>query len=285
METEKIVFDKKIYIAIRNNHLEEFPESYQKVIEEDQPCQELYDIIRDYCHDTTRFCLKEERILDLPWEDRFEEMKEEISEKLAIAPLFRQVDILSKEREYLLSKVLFEKFTCEPTLSTSYYHIMDGENPSVYDVVESVNMSKGKTEFREIEVEGTKYYYLGYGGYIGDIIEGVGLAYLIPYIDERIIELGGSISQRKLTEYSWENKSELCELIYAITKSKRILKNGKSLSESAVMKLFGTMFNVDLEGYYRLLSAYMTSNKITKDEKYFTDELSDHARNWKPKGK
>jgi hypothetical protein len=85
---------------------------------------------------------------------------------------------------------------------------------------------------------------------------------------------------------SWTNKTELCELIYTLHKSQRVLDNGKPITEKKLIQIFSSICNTNLSKYYDLLREGMQSYKKTdSDSGFFTAQLLQFAKDWKPKSK
>lgn len=80
-------------------------------------------------------------------------------------------------------------------------------------------------------------------------------------------------------ELEWINKTELCELIYALGKSQRIRRKGKPLKQKELIELFEKIFNINLSAFHDLLREGLNSYKRDKDNKLFLRELVNYLQN------
>lgn len=85
------------------------------------------------------------------------------------------------------------------------------------------------------------------------------------------------------TEISWENQTELSELIYVIFHSKRILKNGKPIQQKELTNLFNQTFNTDIKEPIDLVNKSVKTYKKNKDGKTFISELNSLLEEYKKK--
>lgn len=84
-------------------------------------------------------------------------------------------------------------------------------------------------------------------------------------------------------EISWENQTELSELIYVLFHSKKVLKNGKPIQQKDLTELLNKTFNTNIKEPTDLLKKSMTSNKVVYDGKTFISELNSILEVYKKK--
>ena len=82
---------------------------------------------------------------------------------------------------------------------------------------------------------------------------------------------------------SWENQTELSELIYVLFHSKKVLKNGKPIQQKDLTELLNKTFNTNIKEPTDLLKKSMTSNKVVYDGKTFISELNSILEVYKKK--
>lgn len=73
---------------------------------------------------------------------------------------------------------------------------------------------------------------------------------------------------------SWENKTELCQLILVLARSKKIFKNGKPILQKDLIDLFSKTFNIEKLNFHDLVMGSVKTNKVTYDGKTFISELN-----------
>jgi hypothetical protein len=81
----------------------------------------------------------------------------------------------------------------------------------------------------------------------------------------------------------WNNKTELVELIYALSKSGRVRRNGVALKQTELISLFSHIFSVDLKNFHNLLSDAVRAQKRERPSGFFMTELRDHIVNYATK--
>jgi len=88
----------------------------------------------------------------------------------------------------------------------------------------------------------------------------------------------------QLKKLDWNNKTELCELIFALSKSERIRMDGAAIMQKDLIELFEKIFTVDLKNFHDLLGKAKVTNKRSFDDKLFTAELLEYVQKYHQKG-
>ncbi|MEO8149579.1 MAG: hypothetical protein ABI723_18210 [Bacteroidia bacterium] len=78
----------------------------------------------------------------------------------------------------------------------------------------------------------------------------------------------------------WANRTEMVELVFALSKSLRIRRAGQPLNQKQIIELFSKLFSVDLDNFHNLLNDAMTTHKRNSDGKFFTAELFKHVEEY-----
>ncbi len=84
-------------------------------------------------------------------------------------------------------------------------------------------------------------------------------------------------------DISWENQTELSELIYVLFHSKRVLKNGKPIQQKDLTELLNKTFNTSIKEPTDLLKKSIPSYKKSIDGKTFISELNSILEVYKKK--
>ena len=96
----------------------------------------------------------------------------------------------------------------------------------------------------------------------------------VPYKDY-VLDGKGMVTASPL---SWDNRTELSELIQALYMSKRILVNGKPANKKEIIEHFEHLFNVDLSNQKDLYRRFTQTYKVAEDGECFTGELHELIR-------
>lgn len=99
---------------------------------------------------------------------------------------------------------------------------------------------------------------------------------LITYFNSEFLEDTKTDTNNENTNnlISWENQTELSELIYVLFHSKRVLKNGKPIEIKDLTELFNKTFNTNIKTPTDLVNKSVKSYKKSIDGKTFISELN-----------
>lgn len=87
-------------------------------------------------------------------------------------------------------------------------------------------------------------------------------------------------SKKVNSGYSWENKTELSELIHVLYKSERIKKNGVAIEKQELTRLFQDLFRFNKFNPIDLLNKSVKSYKKGDDGKSFINELNEYMKDY-----
>lgn len=73
----------------------------------------------------------------------------------------------------------------------------------------------------------------------------------------------------------WGNKTELSQLIHALSLSKRIRKNGEPISQDELTRIFENLFGCEIKSVSKNINQVVNGNRFKLDNEYFIKELYD----------
>ncbi len=109
--------------------------------------------------------------------------------------------------------------------------------------------------------------------FIMDVIT-IKMSHLLNAKIEELTPISDVPEESIFSGFTWDDKTEICEMIQALYLSKRIYMDGKPTTKKALKEVFEKLFNTDLTHIDSLLNAKAQSAKQSIDKEHFMEELS-----------